>query len=126
MSRPQAFKRLVTLAVLLSLCSALLISGPGVQAAGHAAQSTSIVNKISPDLRQLILSGQGDKRVKVIVQQAQETSSTGLLGLLNTVGGLLEGVLALLNIRIVEVRVNDVELLATVAAEAVAGANRDG
>ena len=85
MSRPQAFKRLVTLAVLLSLCSALLISGPGVQAAGHAAQSTSIVNKISPDLRQLILSGQGDKRVKVIVQQAQETSSTGLLGLLNKV-----------------------------------------
>jgi serine protease AprX len=115
MSRPQVFNRLVTLAVLLSLCSALFVYPPTkVQAANNAAKSAVTSSKISPDLRQLILSGQGDKRVKVIVQQMEETSGGGLLGgLLNTVGGLLEGVLSLLNIRIVDVQVNDVELLAT-------------
>jgi subtilisin family serine protease len=113
MSRPQVLKRLVTLAVLLSLCSAPFVSS---SAKAHAANGgPATVNnstKISPDLRQLILSGQGDKRVKVIVQQVEQTG--GLLdGLLNTVGGLLEGVLSLLNIRIVNVQVNDIELLAT-------------
>ncbi|HEU4794070.1 MAG TPA: S8 family peptidase, partial [Pyrinomonadaceae bacterium] len=114
MSRPLV-KRLVTLAVLFSLCSApLLFSNTKVQAVGHNSNTTVTDSKISPDLRHLILSGQGDKRVKVIVQQVQETTSGGLLGgLLNTVGGLLEGVLALLNVRILDVRVNDVEVLAT-------------
>ena len=94
MSRPQVFKRLVTLAVLASLCSALFVSSSAkVHAANPAPATVNTSSKISPDLRQLILSGQGDKRVKVIVQQVQE--SGGLLsGLLNTVGGLLEGVLS--------------------------------
>ena len=69
-------------------------------------------HKISPDLRQLILSGNGAARVKVIVQ-SKSGSNPGLLGgLLNTVGGLLVGVLANLNIRIVDVEANNVEVLA--------------
>jgi hypothetical protein len=112
MSRPHLFKRLVTAAVLVSLCSALLINtNTGAQAANKPLTSLSST-KISPDLRQLILSGNGTERVKVIVQ-SKAGSNTGLLGgLLNTVGGLLVGVLANLNIRIVNVEANNVEVLA--------------
>lgn len=112
MSRPQAFKRFVSVAVLASLCSALFIStSTGTRAANQSA-TTSSTSKISPDLRNLILSGNGDARVKVIVQ-AKPSGSLGLIGgLLNTVGGLLVSVLANLNIRIVDVRANDVEVLA--------------
>ena len=71
MSRPQVLKRLVTLAVLLSLCSALTVStNTTVQAAATTSPSAPAANlantKISPDLQELILSGQGDQRVKVI------------------------------------------------------------
>ncbi|HJT68082.1 MAG TPA: hypothetical protein VJ749_16625, partial [Pyrinomonadaceae bacterium] len=112
MSRPQAFKRLVTLAVLLSLCSALTVS---TNTKAHAATTAATVDstKLSPDLQELILSGQGDQRVRVIVQSVP-TSSTSLLGgLLNTVGGLLVNVLSALNIRIVDVTANDVQVLAS-------------
>ena len=98
MSRPQVLKRLVAAAVLLSLCSALLISPQTKARAANVATS-----KISPDLRQLILSGNGDARVKVIVQSTSSSSPSLLGGLLNTVGGLLVNVLANLNIRIVDV-----------------------
>src|SRR6185503_4690176 len=106
MSRPHAMKRLVAAAVLVSLCSALcLTSTTRVRAANNSLPITSNA-KISPDLRQLILSGNGNARVKVIVQSIP-SSSPGLLGgLLNTVGGLLVGVLANLNIRIVDVQAN--------------------
>src|SRR5436190_21779712 len=99
MSRPQVYKRFVTIPVLLSLCSALFIStNTRVRAASSPMTSVSS-NKISPDLRQLILSGNGDARVKVIVQ-TKPSSSGGLLdGLINTVGGLLVGLLSNLNIR---------------------------
>src|SRR5688572_1088833 len=108
MSRPQAFKRLVTVAVLLSLCSALLIStNPKTEAAGNLLNLPT--SKISPDLRKLMLSGNGDLRVKVIVQ-TKPTASAGLLGgLLDTVGGLLIDVLSNLNIRIVDTAVNTIE-----------------
>jgi hypothetical protein len=107
-------KRLVTLAVLFSLCSALYVStNTKVEAANTPAASLSS-SKISPDLRQLLLSGQGDKRVKVIVRSVPSATNGGLLGgLLNTVGGLLVNVLSALNIRIVDVQVNDVEVLAS-------------
>src|SRR5678815_4871197 len=111
MSRPHALKRFVTAAVLISLCSALFIStNTNVRAANTLTSTTTA--KISPDLQRLILSGNGDARVKVIVQS--KTSSPGLLGgLLNTVGGLLVSVLSNLNIRIVEVEANSVEVLAS-------------
>ena len=74
MSRPQVFKRFVTLAVLMSLCSALFVSSSTkVHAANNTPTTVNTSSKISPDLRQLILSGQGDKHVKVIVQQVQES-----------------------------------------------------
>src|SRR6476659_4428165 len=118
MFRPQVLKRLVTVAVLVSLCSALTVStNTKVVAAAATSNSAPTANlgstKISPDLRELILSGQGDKRVKVIVQSVSTTSSGLLGGLLNTVGGLLVNVLSALNIRIVDVTANDVEVLAT-------------
>ena len=92
MSRPQVLKRIVAAAVLVSLCSALcLTNNTRVRAANNPLPTTSNT-KISPDLRQLILSGDGDERVKVIVQ-SKPSSTGGLLGgLLNTVGGLLVGV----------------------------------
>jgi subtilisin family serine protease len=60
----------------------------------------------------MILSGNGDQRVKVIVQ-VKTSASLGLVGgLLDTVGGLLVGVLANLNVRIVDVEANNVDVLA--------------
>src|SRR6185369_6512295 len=110
MSRPHPLKRFVTAAVLVSLCSALFIS---TNTRARAANNTLTSNaKISPDLQRLILSGNGDARVKVIVQS--KTSTPSLLGgLLNTVGGLLVSVLSNLNIRIVEVQANNVDVLAS-------------
>ncbi|HEX6650467.1 MAG TPA: hypothetical protein VF075_13045, partial [Pyrinomonadaceae bacterium] len=105
MSRPHVLKRFVAAAVLASLCSALFVS---TNSRAHAASNAATVenSKISPDLRQLILSGNGDTHVKVIVQ-SKPSSTAGLLGgLLNTVGGLLVAVLSNLNIRIVDVAAN--------------------
>src|SRR6185503_3835384 len=98
---------------LLSLCSALFMStNTSARAASNTSSSTTTSAKISPDLQKLILSGNGDSRVKVIVQSA--SSTTNLLGsLLNTVGGLLVSVLANLNIRVLDVTVDSVEVLAS-------------
>src|ERR1044072_7871603 len=113
MSRPQVLKRLVTLAVLLSLCSALTVStNTKVQAATGATTTNLASTKISPDLQELILSGQGDQRGKVIVQSVPGTSSSLLGGLLNIVGGLVVSVLSALNMRIVDVTANAVQVLA--------------
>ena len=110
MSRPHALKRFVTAVVLVSICSAVFISTNTRARAANPPPSLS-TSKISPDLRQLILSGNGDARVKVIVQ-SKPSSSSGLLGgLLDTVGGILVGLLSNLNIRIVEVTANSVPLL---------------
>src|SRR5690349_11545092 len=113
MSRPQTLKRIVAAGVLVSLCSALCLTNhTRVRAANSPTPLTSAA-KISPDLQKLILSGNGNTRVKVIVQ-SNPSSSGGLLGgLLNTVGGLLVTVLSNLNIRIVDVEANDVAVLAT-------------
>src|SRR5690349_5256410 len=111
MSRPHVLKRLVTLAVLFSLCSALFIT-TNTRARANNNLPTLTNSKISPDLQNLILSGNGSTRVKVIVQST--STSTNLLGsLLNTVGGLLVTVLSSLNIRILDVEANSVQLLAT-------------
>src|ERR1041385_1136039 len=117
MSRPQVYKRAVTIAVLLSLCAPLFITNTRARAANQPASNLS-TSKISPDLQRLILSGNGDTRVKVIVQ-TKPSSSGGLLGglldivggLLNTVGGLLISVLSNLNVIIVDVRANAVQVL---------------
>ena len=113
MSRPQVLKRLVTISVLASLCSALFVStNMNVRAANPMPAEDVNSTKISPDLRQLLLSGHGDARVKVIVQSVP-SASDGLLGnLLNTVGGLLVNVLSNLNIRIVDIEANNAALLA--------------
>ena len=111
MSRPHVLNRLVTGAVLLSLCSALCVSTNTRARAANNTLSSLASTKISPDLRQLILSGNGDARVKVIVQ-TKSASPSLLGGLLDTVGGLLVGVLSNLNIRIVDVEANNVEVLA--------------
>ncbi|HWF88371.1 MAG TPA: S8 family serine peptidase, partial [Pyrinomonadaceae bacterium] len=112
MSRPHALKRFVTAAVLVSLCSALFISTNTRARAANSTTANTSNAKISPDLQRLLLSGNGDTRVKVIVQS--KTSSPSLLGgLLNTVGGLLVTVLSNLNIRIVEVQANNVDVLAS-------------
>src|ERR1041385_8455268 len=112
MSRPHPLKRFVTAALLVSLCSALFISTNTRVRAANAPLASTTNAKLSPDLQRLILSGNGDTRVKVIVQS--KTTSPGLLGgLLNTVGGLLVSVLSNLNIRIVDVQANDVDVLAS-------------
>jgi serine protease AprX len=111
MTRPQVAKRFVTAAVLVSLCSALFIS-TNTRARAASQPPTTSTSKLSPDLRQLILSGNGDARVKLIVQ-SKPSSSTGLIeGLLNTVGGLLVGVLSNLNIQIVDVEANNAQVIA--------------
>jgi len=112
MSRPLALKRFVTVAVLISLCSALFISTTTRARAASNTLTSAANTKISPDLRQLILSGNGDARVKVIVQSKTSTAPSLLGGLLDTVGGLLVSVLSNLNIRIVEVEASNVEVLA--------------
>src|SRR5687767_5482768 len=111
MSRPQKWKRLLAVALLLSLGWALIVStNSKAEAAGQQASVST--SKISPDLRQLLLSGDSNRRVKVIVQ-TKPASSVGLLsGLLNTVGGVLVGVLSNLNIRIVETVASTVEEIA--------------
>jgi hypothetical protein len=112
MLRPPVLKRLVTVAVLMSLCSALLVLSNTPARAAKSKTPQLVAGKISHDLQRLILSGNGDERVKVIVQS--KSSSTGLLGgLLDTVEGLLVNVLSNLNIRIVEVQASAVNLLAT-------------
>ncbi|HEX6718166.1 MAG TPA: S8 family peptidase, partial [Pyrinomonadaceae bacterium] len=112
MSRPFAPKRLVSVAVLFCLCSALLISTNTRTRAANNTLSTISNTKISPDLRQIILSGNGDAHVKAIVQSKPSASPSLLGGLLNTVGGLVVGLLSNLNIQIVDVQVNAVETLA--------------
>jgi hypothetical protein len=93
MSRLQIPKRLVTAAVLLSLCSALCISINTRAQAANSSLAVFSTTKISPDLRQMILSGNGGTRVRVIVQ-AKPAASLGLIGgLVDTVGGLLVSVL---------------------------------
>src|ERR1041385_7721610 len=112
MSRPQLLNRLVAATVLVSLCSALFVSTNTSARAATNTLSITTSSKISPDLQKLILSGNGDAHVKVIVQST--STSTNLIGsLLNTVGGLLVSVLANLNIRIVDVQADSVQVLAT-------------
>ena len=111
MSRPQALKRVVTAVVLVSICSAVFLSTSTRARAAHTPPPNLLLNKLSPDLQKLILSGQGDAPVRVIVQ-SKPTSSSGLLGgLLNTVSGVLVGLLSNLNIRIVDVTANAVPVL---------------
>src|SRR6185369_506451 len=112
MACPRTPKRFVSVAVLLCLCSASLMTLSTRTRAANTPLPNVSTTKISPDLRQLILSGNGDARVNVIVQSTT-SSSPGLLGgLLNTVGGIVIGVLSNLNMQIVDVEANAVETLA--------------
>src|SRR4029453_11618238 len=99
MTRPQVLKRAVTAVVLVSICSAVFIS-TNTRARAANQPPPLATSKLSPDLQKLLLSGNGDARVKVIVQS--KPSSSGLLdGLLDTVGGVLVELLSNLNIQIV-------------------------
>ncbi len=109
MLRPQVSKRLIALAVLFSLCTALAISTSTTKV--HATSFQNTQSKVSPDLRKLIQSGDGPTRVKVIVQSLP--AAGGLLGgLLQTVGGVVVGVLQNLNLQIVEIPANAADVLA--------------
>src|SRR6266508_1937071 len=116
MTAPKVLKRLTALLLLVSLCSALLMSD---NTKVQAATATTTIQKLSPELRQLIQSGQGSTRVKVIVQSTSSPTLTsdGLLGglfggLVQTVGGVVQGVLSALNIMLLDVRVDSVSVLA--------------
>src|SRR5918996_1016444 len=124
MSRPQPWKRLVTVALLLSICSAVFVF-PNTKVKAASTPPSVSTSKISPDLLEMIRSGNGDRRVKLIVQKNESSSdgSGGLLsgllggdgllgGLLKTVGGLLVGVLSILNIDIVEGPASSAEAIA--------------
>src|SRR6185437_5304150 len=118
MNAPQALKRLTALVLLVSLCSALLLLD-NRRAQASATATTTTLEKLSPELRQLIQSGQGSTRVKVIVQSTSAPSLTsggllgGLLGsLVQTVGGVVQGVLSALNITLLDVRADSVSVLA--------------
>src|SRR6185503_6841505 len=112
MTRPQVLKRAVTAVLLVSICSAVFISTNTRARAANQPPPSLATSKMSPDLQKLLLSGNGGTRVKVIVQS--KPSSPGLLdGLLDTVGGVLVGLLSNLNIQIVDVTVNSLPLLAS-------------
>src|SRR5687767_10258646 len=121
MSRPHALKPLVTAVVLVSICSAVFISTNTRARAANPKPSALSSGKISPDLQKLILSGNGDARVRVIVQTKPSSSGGGLIGgllnlvggLLQTVGGVLVAVLSNLNVIIADVQANSVEVLAS-------------
>jgi len=107
MNRPQPYKRLLAFALLIALSPALLINTNKAQAA-----TPTVNDKVSPDLRQLIQSGQGASRVRLIVQ-SKPTSSLGLIGsLLQTVNGVLVATLSTLNLSIVDATANSVDVLA--------------
>src|SRR5258707_10203530 len=93
MQRPQKLKRLTTLAVLLSLCMALVVSNnTPVRASGSLL--TTNYDKVSPDIRRLIQSGHGGDQIKEIVQETSKSSSRGRLvgGVVRLPGGVVVGV----------------------------------
>ena len=105
---PQLLKRLTTLTVLFSLCAALMVfTNTKVKAFDDSA-----LRKISPDLLRVIQSGNGAENVRVIVQSTP-TSSSGLIGsLLQTLGGVVLGLLSNLNIQILDIQANSAAVLA--------------
>src|ERR1051325_3385845 len=106
MNRPQTYKRLIAFTLLIALSPALVLNDDA-----HAATANSS-DKVSPVLRQLIQSGQGASRVRLIVQ-SNSASSLGLVGsLVQTVNGVLVSTLSALNLSIVDATVNSVDVLA--------------
>ena len=71
MFRPQPWKRLVTFALLLSVGSALIIS-TNTKAKAASSPANLLTSKSSPDSRQLLLSGDSNRRVKVIATSSAE------------------------------------------------------
>src|SRR5688500_7478989 len=119
MTSPRLIKKFITIAILVSLSCTLLVTCPNRTHAASSAASTT--EKISPDLLQLIQSGNGETRVRMIVQTTP-TSSSGLLGgllgsgligsLLQTVNGVLVATLSNLNLSIIDVKANSAEVIA--------------
>ena len=105
MNAPRILKRMTALALLVSLCSALLFFD-------HSKAQASTFDKVSPELRQLIQSGQGSTRVKVIVQSSGGLLGGVLDGLVQLVGGVVQGVLSTLNITLVDIQADRVDVLA--------------
>ena len=115
MNAPRVWKQLTALALLVSLCSALLFVDSTKARAAGTNTATTTTDKVSPELRRLIQSGQGSTRVKLIVQSTSSstTSSGGLLGgLVQTVGGVVQGLLSALDITLLEAPANSVDVLA--------------
>src|SRR5437773_873097 len=114
MNAPRFFKLLTALVILVSLCSALLFLN---NTKANAASTTT--DKVSPELRTLIQSGQGSTRVNLIVQSTSSSPTSGgplggsLGGLVQTVGGVVKGLLTALNISLLEAPADSVDVLAT-------------
>jgi serine protease AprX len=108
MGRSQTFRRLMAIALLTSVLVTPLV----VQPPTARATSRNVIAKVSPDLRQLIESGQGATNVKMIVQSTSLASDSLLDSLLALVSGVVVKTLANLNIRILEAPANTVESLA--------------
>src|SRR4029079_10932703 len=110
MRRPQTIQRVIALAVVFSLSTAIAIS---TNSRAHAAPEVFAVatRKISPDLKQLLESGNGNTRVKLIVQSTP--NNTGLVGgLLQLIGGTVNSLLSNLGVNIVEVTANSANVIA--------------
>ena len=119
MTPPGILKRFTALVLLMSLCSAVLFLTSTRAEAVSDKVAAATVDKVSPELRQLIQSGKGNTQVKLIVQydSSSQSSSGSLLGgllggLLQTVGGVVQGVLSTLNITLLQAPANSVDVLA--------------
>ena len=114
----RSLNRLTALLLITSLCSALLLVSSTTAKAAGPNTATTTIDKVSPELRQLIQSGKGDTPVKLIVQSTSTSTSGGLLGgllgsLVQTVGGVVNGLLSALNITLLEAPANSVDVLAS-------------
>ena len=112
-------RSIASLVLLFSLCAAPLVFRSNEAKAAGRNVATTPIDKVSPELRQLIQSGQGSTPVKLIVQSTStsSTSGGGLLGgivgsLVQSVGGVVKGLLSALNITLVEAPANSVDVLA--------------
>ena len=111
--------RAISFALLVSICSALVFgSGATAQARTTTTPSPTTstatpIDKVSPDLRELIRSGRGADQVKLIVQRKPTSPQSGGLigGLLGTVVGLVGTLLSSLNINLITAPANSVDAM---------------
>src|SRR4030095_7773788 len=105
----------LTVALLLvSLCSVSLVLTPTRAKASPAPDGPTVIDKVSPDLRALIATGNGSQRINVVVQTVPLSPSLigTLLDLVLNLGGTILATLSNLNIQLVDIQANAVDALA--------------